>query len=264
MALFGKRASSQPQSPPGPAPIDRLIRALGGNQKILDSVRSDAANDPQGLLRVAGAVLFDNVYQLTKDNRGARIEDILAILASVGGHACIVGALDMHFKNGGKTSQSELTMLMGKDGIGYYFGDLPNRALLESPESLLSMALGAAQTRGGNVSLEKVHDVMRHVASTIGKPEFGVPRIVGDHRPGDLPVNYIKSFSPMLFKALRAYEVPLNKCASAFGFAVYKAIAMVDKSLDPTIAADIVTECAVPAAKIDPARFRHFGEIMTP
>jgi hypothetical protein len=51
-------------------------------------------------------------------------------------------------------------------------------------------------------------------------------------------------------------EVPLNKRASAIGFAVQKAIDVGKDTLDPTIAADIVTECAVPAAKFDPSRFR--------
>jgi hypothetical protein len=50
--------------------------------------------------------------------------------------------------------------------------------------------------------------------------------------------------------------VPLNKRASAIGFAVQKAIDAGKDTLDPTIAADIVTECAVPAAKFDPSRFR--------
>jgi hypothetical protein len=106
------------------------------------------------------------------------------------------------------------------------------------------------------VSLEKVHDVMRHVASTAGTSEFGIPRISGDHRPGDVPFNYIKHLSAKLFEALDLYEVPLNKRASAIGFAVQKAIDAGKETLDPTIAADIVTEYAVPAAKFDPSQFR--------
>src|SRR5882724_12999287 len=58
-----------------------------------------------------------------------------------------------------------------------------------------------------------------------------------------------------LFEALDLYEVPLNKRASTIGFAVQKAIDAGKETLDPTIAADIVTECAVPAAKFDPSRF---------
>ena len=213
----------------GPPPIQSLIDRQGGSQKVLKETLANG--DPQGHLKLVGAVLFDWVYQTVKDSHGVRMEELLAILASVGGHGCILGALDTHFKNGG---------------------------------NLISLTLAAAQGRGGNVSLEKVHDAMRHVVETIGTPSFGIPRIVENHQPYDHPFKYIRNYAPALFKIIREYGVSLDLSASAFGFAIYKAIAMVDRSLDPTTAADIVTECAIPAAKIDPARFPHFREVMTP
>jgi hypothetical protein len=222
----------------------------------LNRLRSLDATQPEARLQLAGTVLFDFVYQMVKGERGARIEDFLAILGSVGGHACIVGALDTVARSGGKPAGNQLVAMEGKDGNRYYFGDLPNEALLESPLSLLSLTLGAAQAHGGSVSLEKVHDVMRHVASTVGTSEFGIPRITGEHRPGDVPFNYIKHLSARLFEPLDLYEVPLNKRASAIGFAVQKAMDVGKDTLDPTIAADIVTECAVPAAKFAPSRFK--------
>ena len=96
---------------------------------------------------------------------------------------------------------------------------------------------------------------MRHVAGTVGRADFGTPRIAEPHRPRDLPFNYIKHLAPKIFDALDLYEVPTDKRASAIGFAIQRAIDGSKDVLDPTIAADIVTECAVPAAKFDPARF---------
>jgi len=175
---------------------------------IPDRLRTLDATQPEARLQLAGNILFDLVYQLVKGERGARIKDFLAILGSVGGHACIVGALDTVARNIGKPAANQLVVLAGKDGNRYYFGDLPNEALLESPLSLLSLTLGAAQANGGSVSLEKVHDVMGHVASTAGTSEFGIPRIAGDHRPGDVPFNYIKHLRAKLFEGLDLYEVP--------------------------------------------------------
>jgi hypothetical protein len=251
--MFGKR---RPAPPPPPPPSEDPKHGPG-HRAVLNRLRTLDATEPEARLQLAGAVLFDLVYQSIKeDARGARIEDFLAILGSVGGHACIVGALDKLARSGSMPAGNPLVGMTGKDGNQYYFGDLPNEALLESPLSLLSLTLGAAQAHGGAVSLEKVHDVMRHVASTVGKPEFGIPRIAGVHRPRDVPFNYIKHLHAMMFEALDLYEVPPDKRASAIGFAVQKAIDVGKETLDPTIAADIVTECAVPAAKFDPARFR--------
>lgn len=183
----------------------------------------------------------------------------MAILGSVGGYSCIVGVLDGFARGGAMPTGHQLVVMSGTDGNRYYFGDLPNQALFESHLSLLSLTLGAAQSHGGQVSLDKVHDVMRHVVETVGRGGFGTPRIAEPHRPGDLPFNYIKFLAPKIFDALDLYEVPTDKRASAIGFAVQRAIDGSKDVLDPTIAADIVTECAVPAAKLDPSRF-HVAE----
>jgi hypothetical protein len=175
LPFFGKK-------PAAPSPKDHP-----GHRAVLNRLRTVDATQPEARLQLAGTVLFDLVYQMIKNERGARIEDFLAILGSVGGHACVVGALDTVARSGGKAAGNQLVVMEGKDGNRYYFGDLPNEALLESPLSLLSLTLGAAQANGGSVSLEKVHDVMRHVAATAGTPEFGIPRIAGEHRPGDVP-----------------------------------------------------------------------------
>jgi hypothetical protein len=225
---------------------------MSGHEAVLRHLRTLDATEPERRLQMGGRVVFDLVYQMVATpEKGARIEEVLAILGSVGGYSCIVGVLDGIARGGSRPTGHQLVVMSGADGNRYYFGDLPNQALLESHLSLLSLTLGAAQSHGGQVSLDKVHDV----AGTVGKADFGTPRIAEPHRPGDLPFNYIKYLAPKIFDALDLYEVPTDKRASAIGFAIQRAIDGSKDVLDPTIAADIVTECAVPAAKFDPARF---------
>jgi hypothetical protein len=256
--IFGRKkaAAPPPSPPPGPERGD-----LPGHEAVLRQLRALDATDPERRLQVGGMVVFDLIYQMVATaEKGARIEDVLAILGSVGGHSCLVGVLDGLALGGATPTGQQLLVGSGTDGNRYYFGDLPNQALLESPLSLLSLTLGAAQSHGGQVSLDKVHDVMRHVADTVGRADFGTPRVAEPHRPGDLPFNYIKYLAPKIFDALDLYEVPPDKRASAIGFAIQRAIDGSKDVLNPTIAADIVTECAVPAAKFDPARF-HMPEM---
>lgn len=254
MPIFGKRKAAASPPPPG------ADRGGPGHEAVLRRLRALDATDPQQRLQVAGTVVFDLVYRMVATaEKGARIEDVLAVLGSVGGYSCIIGVLAGLARGGAMPTGHQLVVMSGADGNRYYFGDLPNQALLESHLSLLSLTLGAAQSQGGHVSLDKVHDVMRHVAGTVGRAEFGTPRIAEPHRPGDLPFNYIKFLAPKIFDALDLYEVAKDKWASAIGFAVQRAIDGSKDVLDPTIAADIVTECAVPAAKFDPARFHVAG-----
>jgi hypothetical protein len=242
--IFGGKKAAAPHDP--------------GHEVVLRHLRALDATEPVQRLQVGGMIVFDLVHRMVASatpEKGARIEDILAILGSVGGYSCIVGVLDRLARSGAKATGNQLLVATGTDGNKYFFGDLAHQALLETHLSLLSLTLGAAQSHGGQVSLEKVHDVMRHVAETVGSADFGTTRIADPHRPGDLPFNYIKVLAPKIFDALDLYEVPTDKRASAIGFAIQRAIDGSKDVLDPTIAADIVTECAVPAAKFDPARF---------
>ena len=126
LPIFGKKSAAP--SPPSEDPKDHP-----GHRAVLNHLRTLDATQPEARLQLAGNILFDLVYQLVKGERGARIEDFLAILGSVGGHACIVGALDTVASSSGKPAETQLVVMDGKDGNRYYFGDLPNEALLEKP-----------------------------------------------------------------------------------------------------------------------------------
>lgn len=247
---FGRKASSPPPPPPSQPSPGR------GHRAVLDRLNELDATKPEARLQLAGAIVFDLLCQMLKTERGVRIEDMLAILGSVGGHACLLGAMHGIVHGSGKTGGMALVTMTAVDGHKYYFGDAPNALLLESHLSLLSLTLGMAQHLGAKVSLEKVHDVMRHVAGSGGSAEFGIPRIADPHAPGDLPFNYIRHLAPKIFEALDLYEVPMEKRATALGFAIQKALQAAPPGFDLALAVDIVTECAVPAAKFDPMRFR--------
>lgn len=227
-----------------------------GHSAVLRTLAERDGEDPTVRLRLAGKIVFDLVYRIISNERGARIEDLLGILGATGGFSCIVGV--MHFLSETGKTPAEVGMLTvrGKDGQVYHFGDLPNHALLESELALLSLTLGAAHSLGAPVSIAEVQDVMKHVAGTVGGPDFAVPRLPDNHTPGDRPVEYVKYLWPKVREALDLYQVPVTRRASAIGFAIQHAIDGAKDVLDPLLAARIVTEYAVPAAKLDPDRFR--------
>ena len=176
------------------------------------------------------------------------MEDVLAILASAGGFSCLLAALS------DPSPEAQLTVITGKDGHSYFFGDIPNRYLIESQLGLLNLAMGAAQGCGGKVSLDMVYQTMRHVASTVGGENFGAPRLPEENRPGDLPFNYVRFLWPKILDALKLYEVQPTQWPATIGMALSRAIEAGKDIIDPTLAARVVIECAVPMAKIDPKR----------
>jgi hypothetical protein len=250
MAVFGRKKVHNPAPEPNP-------RDQPGHRHVLDHVRREEAKGDM-LVRpaLAAQALFDDLYfRMATPEKGTRIEDMLAVLGACGGFACIVGVLHGLRLSGRTPRDIELMVLEGKDGHTYYFGDAPNSLLLESQHSLLSLTLGAAQSCGAPVTLDRVHAVMKHVAQTVGSPEFGSSRIAQPHTPA-LPLRRaIELVWPSVAAALDVYEVAPARRPTTIGFAIQKAIDTGKSVLDPLIAADIVTDAAVPAAKLNPADF---------
>ncbi len=211
-------------------------------------------DDPIPRLRFAGREVTGLLIRVLTEERGVRIEDLLGILGSCGGFACIVGVLHDAARMEHAPQPPNLVAARGADGYTYFFGDLPNKALLEDRTALLNLALGTAHALGAPVSLEMVHDAMRHVASTVGGDSFGIPRLPPSHVLRSLPMESVKRCWPMVQDVLDRFEVPVARRAAALGFAIQHALELGKDALDRLLAVQIVIECAVPMAKMEPKR----------
>ncbi|MER9301251.1 hypothetical protein NKI38_33200 [Mesorhizobium sp. M0621] len=189
LPVFGRKTSSSPQTSPSPPAGGGDSEAHPGHRAVLAHLRRTEGEQPLARPQLVGRLLFDMICKMIANDRGVRMEDLLAILASTGGFSCLVAALSE--VGWSPPDGNSLTIVTGKDSHRYFFGDLPNRYLIESEFALLNLALGAAQACGGSVSLDMVHQTMRHVASTVGGESFGQPQLPAEHRPGDLPFNYV-------------------------------------------------------------------------
>jgi hypothetical protein len=66
-----------------------------GHQALLRHLRQRENDEPLIRAQVAGTVVFDLFVQLLRDESGrVRIEDLVAALASLGGHLCVVSVLE--------------------------------------------------------------------------------------------------------------------------------------------------------------------------
>ncbi|MDO7844329.1 hypothetical protein [Sphingomonas immobilis] len=205
----------------------------------------------------AGRALFEIVERVVSNDRG-RAEDVLAMLAAAAGFSCILAAFDEVREAGVSPQGLGMILVEPKDKHRYWFGDLPNRYLVDGEDTVIGHTLGAVRRRGGDMTSEVIEGILRRVAGSVGTPLFGVPVVSALHMPGDEPINYVKFLWPKLAAALDQYQVPIRQRPSTFGVALETAIdalAGATPSVGMTVAAQIVIECAVPMAKLDPARF---------
>lgn len=220
-----------------------------------------------------GHQLFDASYRALKDDRGVRIEAIVAMLSSVGGFLCILPIVRTLRGEGRTPADIGMVIAQGADGAAYLFGDAPNRLLCEHNLSLLSLVFGAAHQHGAKVSLELLHAEMGHVASRVGSPDLMTLDLPASHQV-DAPDQWVRHFLPFVLDAiseafisdLRRQGMPnLEEVAKTtklppdfvlhriVGFALQQAIDVGHGAIDPTLLAHISLQCAVRAAKLDPA-----------
>lgn len=242
--MFGRKGAGSP--PPSAAPEDG--RAWADSQF--------KRNDQPGSMDYARAIglrLFDDAYQAMKGERGVRIEDITALLASVGGHLALTGVLTELKREGRGPDDVGMVVIRGNDGNIFYFGDAPNWLLCEAPHSLVSLLFGAAHEHGAPVSIDMLHEEMRLVAQRAGTPEFLDLGLPPEHAV-DSPLKWAHNFAPLVTNSIKAGGTPDLWAPVVVGFALQQAIDAGRQSLEPIMIARIALACALRTAKIDPQR----------
>lgn len=248
MGLFSRKKPEPPKNGGGSGESIEDQKNQPGHQAVLRHLLEREKSEPGIREKLAGSILYDFTYDLMKDDRGVRIENMIAMLASVAGQQCIAPILDA----GGPDVTMEqlgLTVVKGKDGRFYFFGDPPNRLLIESPDALLSLAFGAAQSLGAPVTIEMIREEMGKVASRVGGPDFETLDLPPQNMV-DRPTEWARVFTPKLLPPLDLYEVPPMRRATAIGYTLYQAILASKDNVGPLLAAQIALQCATRTSKV--------------
>lgn len=251
MAIFGRKkvaGSDGGSGAGGEGDSATNPKNLPGHQAVLRHLREKERSEPGVREQLAGRILFDFIYDLMKDDRGVRIENMLAALASVGGQECLAPIIEAASPDA-TAEQMGLTVVRGNDGRLFFFGDPPNRLLIESPDSLISLAFGTAQALGAPVTMDMIRDEMRLVASRVGTPEFELLDLPAQHMV-DRPSEWARVFRGKLAEPMDLYDVPPMRRASTIGNAIQRAMITAKDSADPMMCAQVVLKCATRTSKI--------------
>lgn len=112
---------------------------------------------------------------------------------------------------------------------------------METPDSLISLAFGAAQALAAPVTIDMIKEQMGRVAPRVAGPEFDILNLPAQHMV-DRPTEWARVFRAKLVEALDFYDVPPLRRAPAIGFALQKTIEAGRRTLDALIAARIVLQ----------------------
>lgn len=238
--LFGNKKQPHKQLHPDPR-LDALKNAIENQRKTDNLVGA----------KLYGKEFYERTTNFLQeaDPRGIHVETLLVIIGALGGFSAQMAIREGLVKTGKITERQAFVTAQGIDGKNYVFGDTLNGALFEGKACFFSFAAGKIHSEG--VKLPDMHELAKHVASSIGKDTFGIPRFPEGHNAADNPYTFVKmmwakELNNLLFYCASPIEWPI-----AFGIAAQHAIELAKAQISPELAIQIVMEAAFPMSKLD-------------
>lgn len=221
-------------------------------QALKETIREKRKSDPLIGPKLAGRALAQSLIAGLKDQRGVHIETLLCAVGSLAGYSVQASVRELLVRQGGQPEEKVFVIANGRDGKKYFFGDALNKPLAEDLYSVWNLAAVVATNLGCQHPV-KVEEIYRHVAATVGGPEFGIPRIPEGHQPADKPSNWIKHAWPKALATVQDYCKSPSEWPVAFGIAIQEVMTQARGAIDSCLALLIVMECAIPMSKVDAA-----------
>jgi hypothetical protein len=238
----GAKAAAAPVQAAGPAEPPATASLL----RVIEEKRK---TDPLIGAKLGAQEISHRLLTAMKNDKGVHIESLLCALGALAGYAC-QASLRAQAVQKGLPETAAFTVVEAKNGDRYFFGDPLNKPLAEAQFSVWGLAAGAAQ-KAGCSALPDLKALFGRVAETVGSDSFGVPQLPEGHRPGDLPLNYLRILWPPLLPIVKRFCPAPQEWPVLFGLSIQDAIDKGKSVIAPDLALRIVMESAIPMSKID-------------
>jgi hypothetical protein len=254
---FGRRAVPIPSTTSG------IELSFASEQSVETTpVASDAGSEFTSELTHD---LIDWLQGELRRGRDVQQEAVLCALGALAGYAAQQAIREALVKTGKLTLDQAFAVIETRSGEVFFFGELLNAVIVAKDGGRNGGGNGANGGPGhasiwkivseggfeaGAINLPDVTDVIKHCAATVGRDEFGIPRVPDAHMPNILPREAVSRFWPAARHMLAGKEPmswPLHLALAARSL-----IISLKHAVRPDIAVQIVMEAAVPMSKIDP------------
>jgi hypothetical protein len=222
----------------------------------LERLRAEVARarlaDPSAGARMGAVNLIHRIQGVITGPQGVNADLLLAILGSLAGRTAQAAAIEIARAGQVPIRADGIMVIATDDGATYYYGNTINATLFESSASIL--ALTGTFARAGGMDLgppPDIDEIARHVAGTLGRPQFGAIRWpVGRGDPNfPTPVAMVHHFWPGWRPYLDVFCSKPNEWLILMACAIYDTLSRTAAVMPPSTGLRIVMEAAVPMSK---------------
>jgi hypothetical protein len=221
-----------------------------GRKAVMQVIEEQKKKDPLAAMKIGAQEVIEQVMLALKTEHGLHVETLFTVIAAMAGFSCQMAAREKIVANKVE-GEHPFMEVKGENGTSYFFGDMINRPLLESRLSVWQFAGGGAEQAGAK-TLPDIHEIATHVAGSVGKESFGVPRVPEEHRPAELPMNLLVMFWTPITEIIKPF-CNVEEYPMLFGLALNRLIVEAKDVINPEVALKLTMETAIPMSKIDPS-----------
>ena len=254
------------------APADDVIELSFAAEESVETraveTRAVASDESAALTRASDASdpltseLVDWLQFELRRGRDIQQEAVLCALGALAGYAAQQAIREALVKTGKLTLDQAFAVIETRSGEVFFFGELLNAVIVARDGAGNSNGNGGGGhasiwkivsdggREAGAIHLPDVTDIIKNCAATVGRDEFGIPRVADAHMPNILPREAVSRFWPAARRKLASQDPmswPLHLALAARSL-----IVSLKHAVRPDIAVQIVMEAAVPMSKIDP------------
>jgi hypothetical protein len=203
--------------------------------------------------------LVDWLQGELRRGRDVQQEAVLCALGALAGYAAQQAIRETLVKTGKLTLDQAFAVIETRAGEVFFFGELLGAVIVARDGAHNGNGAGHASIwkivseggrEAGAINLPDVTDIIKNCAATVGRDEFGIPRVADAHMPNILPREAVSRFWPAARRKL-ADKDPMS-WPLHLAMAARSLIVSLQHAVRPDIAVQIVMEAAVPMSKIDP------------
>ena len=265
---FGRRATPIPSTTNGMPPLsvanDRAARADDSIELPFASEQSVETPTTASDTMPGDELTHEFIDWLQGELRRGRDtqqEAVLCALGALAGYAAQQAIRESLVKTGKLSLDQAFAVIETRSGEVFFFGELLNAVIVAKDGGRNGGGNGAGHAsiwkivseggfQAGAIHLPDVTDIIKNCAATVGRDEFGIPRVPDAHMPDILPREAVSRFWPAARRKLAGTD-PMS-WPLQLALAARSLIISLKHAVRPDIAVQIVMEAAVPMSKIDP------------
>ncbi len=239
---FGRRKSSVGSAGEGDAETASQANVPGAGRSVAGD--EGLSNDLVALLSSAYG-----------ESGSGSLESTLSAIGALAGFAAQQVIWSEFVRTGKLAISKAFVVVETKSGETFFFGDFLNAVLVstETREPSVWQFVSSGATKAGALVLPDLEPIFAHVSATVGGELFGIPRLPAEHQPRERPRDALNRFWPQVKALLAARGVASALWPLEIAIAAQRLIVRIKDRIDPSFAATIVMEAAIPMSKVDPA-----------